>query len=222
MALRPPLARLDPEARNTLQQVRFQFVRWLSRGLAPIRLALFRMRRDRRRWLHVGCGDIRLPGWINADVHPRAELIVDLRKRLPFGTGSLERIYCEHVIEHLTCAEAVGFFREAHRTLAEGGVLRIAMPDLGDLISAYQEDWRSLDWLSWPEFEFIQTRAEMLNIAFRWWGHRYLYDREELERRLGEATFSRLVFCSRGESRHAELRGLERREDSKLVVEATR
>lgn len=62
----------------------------------------------------------------------------------------------------------------------------------------------------------------MLNIAFRWWGHRWLYDREELHRRLGEAGFDRLEDVAPGQSTRPELRNLETRPDSLLVCEATK
>ena len=172
--------------------------------------------------LHVGCGRNRMQGWINADIAPRADLIVMLQKRLPFRSGALERIYSEHVLEHVPYASAVYFLREAYRTLRPGGVIRIAMPDLDDLIDGYQKDWRRFDWVNWPAHRFIKTRAEMINIAFRWWGHQHLYNREELERALREAGFEHCSFRQPGESDFPELRGLETREESRLIVDAVK
>lgn len=180
----------------------------------------------RRAWtrLHVGCGRNRFEGWINADIDPRADLVVFLERRLPFPEGRLDRIYSEHVLEHASFAEGLRFAKEAHRTLKPGGVLRIAMPDLRDLVAGYHlGDWRSrLDWVQWPDYAFLQTGAHMINVAFRWWGHQHLYDREELERLLREAGFRQVVFPAIGESAHEDLRGLETRKDSLLVAEATR
>ena len=62
----------------------------------------------------------------------------------------------------------------------------------------------------------------MLNVAFRWWGHQHLYDREELTRVLSEAGFERVEFVERMQSKHEDLRDLETRLDSKLVAEATK
>ena len=45
---------------------------------------------------------------------------------------------------------------------------------------------------------------------------------EELARALSEARFERVEFVERMQSRHEDLRGLETRLDSKLVVEATK
>jgi predicted SAM-dependent methyltransferase len=90
------------------------------------------------------------------------------------------------------------------------------------LIESYQKDWRRMDWVKWPQFAFIQTNAEMINIAFRWWGHQHLYNREELERALIGAGFKEIRFEGHGKSRHPDLRGLEMRSDSKLIAEAVK
>jgi len=60
----------------------------------------------------------------------------------------------------------------------------------------------------------------MITIAFRWWGHQYLYNREELERALSDAGFSTLEFVEHSQSKYDDLKGLETRLDSKLIVEA--
>lgn len=172
--------------------------------------------------LHLGCGSNRFPGWINADILPGADLILFMERRLPFKDGSLQRIYSEHVLEHVSFETGIRFLRDANRALAPGGVIRIAMPDLDDLIDGYQGDWRRFDWVNWPQHAFIRTRAEMINIAFRWWGHKHLYNQEELLRALAEAGFSQVRFVERGWSEMADLCGLERRLDSKLVAEAVK
>ncbi|NMC73726.1 MAG: methyltransferase domain-containing protein [Geobacteraceae bacterium] len=128
----------------------------------------------------------------------------------------------EHVLEHVPFSTGVFFLREARRVLMPGGVIRIAMPDLDDLIDGYQNDWRRFDWVNWPAHHFIQTRAEMINIAFRWWGHQHLYNREELERALHDAGFRQYSFRQPGESDFPDLCGLETRPESTLIVDAVK
>ena len=95
------------------------------------------------------------------------------------------------------------------------------MPSLDNLIeSSYLNTWQDADWLSWPQYRFIKTRAEMINIAFRWWGHKWLYDREELYRRLHEAGFDNIIDCEWGQSNLPLLSGLETRKESKLICQA--
>jgi predicted SAM-dependent methyltransferase len=105
--------------------------------------------------------------------------------------------------------------------IAPDGVVRVATPDLERLITDYRGDWRNRhDWINWPEYAYIDTPVHMINVAMREWGHRYLYDFEELALRLREAGFQDVRRTERGMSDVPELRGLETREDSSLVVEA--
>ncbi|HZU53961.1 MAG TPA: methyltransferase domain-containing protein [Holophagaceae bacterium] len=174
--------------------------------------------------LHVGCGTNHFAGWINADIDPRAELIVFLEKKLPFRDASLEYIYSEHVLEHVPYETGLAFLKEAHRALKPGGVIRLAVPNLEEIAAGYHlKDWKErLDWVKWPDYAFIQTRAQMINIAFRWWGHAHLYDQEELERVARTAGFTSVSFPAYWMSGHEELKGRETRLDSNLIIEAVK
>jgi len=183
-------------------------------------MVIHHVSRNRFDKLHVGCGKNRFNGWINADISAKSDLIVFLQKKLPFRKNTLRRIYAEHVLEHVSYETAVFFLKESYRTLHYDGIIRIAMPDLDDLIDGYQTDWKRFDWVKFPEFSFIKTRAEMINIAFRWWGHQHLYNREELARALTDAGFSNFRYEEYGQSDHHDLRNLETRLDSRLIIEA--
>ena len=52
--------------------------------------------------LHVGCGSLILPGWINVDLEsqPGVDHVLDVRRGLPFG--NLRYVFAEHFLEHLT------------------------------------------------------------------------------------------------------------------------
>jgi predicted SAM-dependent methyltransferase len=187
-------------------------------------LARLRASRYPRRGLklHLGCGTVHLDGWVNIDLEAGADLRLDVRRPLPFPDGAARLIYHEHLMEHLTVEEGGAGLRDWFRLLAPGGVLRIATPDLAYVVERYQGAWRDQSWLALPEYAFIRTRAEMINVAFRWWGHQYLYDGEELERRVKEAGFAPVRRCALRESPLPELAGLETRDDSKLILEGVR
>jgi predicted O-linked N-acetylglucosamine transferase (SPINDLY family)/predicted SAM-dependent methyltransferase/GT2 family glycosyltransferase len=174
--------------------------------------------------LHIGCGHNIFPGWVNIDIEansPGVDLICDIRNKLPFNDGSCSLIYNEHVLEHLTAEEGVFFLKECRRVLQPGGILRVAMPDLKDVVDNYNsENFRDPEWLQWPEYQFIQTRAEAINISFRWWEHKWLYDLEELNRRLSEAGYVDTKAMKWGESSIPELKARETRGESLLIVEA--
>lgn len=174
--------------------------------------------------LNVGCGTVRFDGWVNLDENASlntVDVVWDLRRGLPVEDASCELIYCEHLLEHLTVEQGLTFLRECRRALTKAGVLRVAMPSLDVILErAVSDKWRDQDWLAWSKHGNVKTRAEMINVAFRNWGHQYLYDREELHRRLAEAGFSRVVDCEFGDSTRDELKRRETRPDSLLICEA--
>ena len=176
--------------------------------------------------LHVGCGKVHFDGWINLDgdaEYANPDVLWDLRDGLPMPDASCQFIHSEHVVEHIPVAKGVQFFRECKRALVPGGVMRVAMPSLDHLLKLVAEGrWQDQDWLRWPDHAFVKTQCEMLNMAFRWWDHQWLYDREELDRRLREAGFADIAFRTFGESDHQDLKHRETRPDSLLIAEVTR
>ena len=170
--------------------------------------------------LNVGSGKAKLDGWVNIDMEPGADLVVDLRRGLPFPDSSADFIYCEHVLEHFTYEQGRKVLKEFYRCLKKGGAVRIAMPDLEYIVEKYVGDWENQDWLSWPEAASIKTRGQMINTSFRAWGHKYLYDEEDLRNQLQGAGFANLIRCEWSKSAQAELRDLETRKDTKLIMEA--
>jgi predicted SAM-dependent methyltransferase len=174
--------------------------------------------------LHIGCGKNHFPSWVHLDMNDallHLDVLWHADDALPCEDGTVELIYSEHFLEHLPVEVGVRYLKECYRVLRPGGVLRTAMPSLDVLLDkCCSGDWRDQDWLTWPEYRFIQTRAEMLNIAFRWWDHQWLYDREELGRRLREAGFTEIADTAWGESSHPELCRRETRKDSILICEA--
>lgn len=176
--------------------------------------------------LHIGCGTNHFPGWTHLGMNaalPHVDALWHSADGLPCEDATCQFIYSEHFLEHLNISEGRAFLRECHRALQPGGVVRIAMPDLRDCVSQYwNNNWCEQPWLKVHGYEWIATGAEYLNIAMRDWGHQWLYDREELRRRLSEAGFAIVRDVAWGESDTPELRGLETRPESVLVCEASR
>lgn len=173
--------------------------------------------------VNVGCGHEPFAGWVNLDLDPqsRADILWDVTDGLPFANDSCSFIYSEHFLEHLPVREGVRFLAECRRSLRKGGVVRIGMPSAQELTRHYYENaWARQPWLEKYGFTWIKTRAEYINICFREWGHQWLYDAEELHRRLEEAGFTAIDDMSWGESRYAELRNRESRNETLLICEA--
>lgn len=203
-----------------------------DRGGREIRHAIHRARREsaRRRLsalphgarLHLGCGTNRFPGWIELDIERKAhpDVIHDLRLGLPVVAGSISLIYSEHVFEHLDLPDAERLMADCRRGLRPDGVMRIAMPDLSALVDRYRGDWQGQAWLQTGDYA-VASAAQMLNVALREWGHRYVYDFDDLAARLRTAEFTSVERVEWGRSSRPEMMRLETREDSLLVVEAT-
>lgn len=178
--------------------------------------------------LNIACGTDYKKGWINIDNNSdnnitKLDLNWDMRKPLPFDDNSVDFIFHEHFMEHLTVEEGQRVTKDLMRVLKKGGVLRIATPDLALAVDKYI----NLDISKDPVVKkfglnFIKTKAERLNMAFSWWGHKWLYDWEELERRLKEAGSKNIKKCELRKSVHPDLRGLEVRDNSTLIAEITK
>jgi len=159
------------------------------------------------RKLHVGCGTVALPGWVNIDLvsGPGIDVALDVRQGLPFD--DVEFVFAEHFIEHLDFDSGLQFLRECRRALTNRGVLRLSTPNL---------DWV---WRHQYHFDGWKNASEAIrdcfwmNKAFRGWGHQFLYNEQTLAETLIEAGFEDVVTASYGQSRHPALQNLERHEE---------
>lgn len=156
----------------------------------------------------------------------------DAANRLPIDDACVEWMYSEHFIEHLEPQQAIAWLTEARRILRSGGHIRISTPDLGKYIRAYAD---AAD----PFFEIHRERlraigmrqpaarpAWMINQIFYFWGHRWLYDLEELTYAAAAAGFpSHLVMqvgFRQGRLQEVADFDLDIRNDESLYVEITK
>ena len=91
------------------------------------------------RALNLGCGSRFHPDWENVDIAASGPNVLahDLRKGIPFSNNSFDAVYHSHVLEHFPKALAAGFLRECHRVLKQGGIIRVAVPDLEQIARTY-------------------------------------------------------------------------------------
>ena len=169
-------------------------------------------------FLHLGAGTRKIAGFINIDIEDGADLKLDLTQPLPWPDGSVQGIFSEHFIEHISQADAISLLRECRRVLAPGGVIRIATPDLNEMVQDYLQGRIHPDWEKFG-INWTANACERLNIGMRWWGHQWMYDEEELTRL---AQMVGLVPKGRyriGESEDPRFCNLEYRESSTLILE---
>lgn len=93
--------------------------------------------------LHLGCGNIRLPGFCNVDilVTPVVDVVSDISELDNFKNNSIELIYACHVLEHFSHEEAVRVLKRWFKVLAPGGELRISVPDIDRIVKIYAKNW---------------------------------------------------------------------------------
>lgn len=98
--------------------------------------------------LHIGCGTNYFEDWTNIDNNSdnniqRLDLNWDLRNPLPYEENSVDFIFNEHFLEHLTVLEGLKALMDFKRILKPDGIMRIAIPDLADCIKLYNNDnWK--------------------------------------------------------------------------------
>jgi len=121
---------------------------------------------------------------------------LDIAEKLPFGDGCVDWVYAEHLIEHVPPLVAISWLTEVRRILTPGGLLRITTPDLskyaqgyvtGDSFFAKQRRRLRVMRVGPP---MPERRAFMLNQIFYLYGHRWLYDLDELRYVLARAGFA--------------------------------
>ena len=175
--------------------------------------------------VNLGAGFHRRDGWTPVDlmVDPPGGIRWDVRWGLPFESGSVRRIHCEHFVEHLRFPdEVMPVFAECHRVLEPGGELRVIVPDAARYIRAYAERdvaffdaMRDLGGAAQP----FETEIEIVNQAFRMGGdHQFAWDVAVMRRRLERAGFERIEETGYDPARFIDQGDEWRRRESLYVV----
>ena len=193
--------------------------------------------------LNIGCGTAGIPGWINIDNSPtillsrlpfgkrifrtpdwpKDVLRADIRKRIPFPTGSVLSIYSSHTFEHFTYDESQAIACECIRVLKPGGVLRIVVPDLkifvSDYLSAYDDPLASHKFIS-----RLLLTSGLRDIVHSGAHHKQMFDERSLVHLLRAAGFVSPEVRSFGSSRIPKIEEieLESRRTESLYVEAVK
>lgn len=101
--------------------------------------------------------------------------------------------------------------------LCPGGVHRLVTADLQRILdSAASGAWASF---AWVKKAGLRSSADYLNMVFRSWGHRYLYDQETLVQRFIQAGYRDVERFEMMQGASADLYFLDR-DRSRLYVEA--
>ena len=169
--------------------------------------------------LHLGCGATKKPGWVNIDLAgANVDLAWDITSPLPFRDGAVDTIFHEHLLEHLSLTEGLSLVKECHRLLKEGGVLRVAVPDCKNYLTAYATGDTLLNDLRPGRPTALLAAAEV----FLRHGHRSAYDLETLALLCRAGGFSAVGESSYGGGQIRPSPDSEHRRRESLYVESVK
>lgn len=136
----------------------------------------------------------------------------ELAYGLPLADGTVDFILMSHLLEHLDRRQAASLLGECLRVLKEGGVIRVAVPDLEKAWRMYGrgEKERMLH-----DFFFVEALAAYAH-------HRWAYDFDLLGASLRAAGFTGIERCACGQGATPDLTALDNRAEYTLYVEARR
>jgi predicted SAM-dependent methyltransferase len=129
------------------------------------------MEEKKLRYLNVGCGNKFHPDWVNIDMvsyHPGV-IEHNILSGLPFPDDYFEVVYHSQVLEHIPTDKANDFLAECFRVLKPGGIIRIVLPDLENIVKEYQKHLESClsDWSKVSEANYDWILLEMYDQTVR-------------------------------------------------------
>lgn len=78
--------------------------------------------------IDLGCGRAKRPGHVGLDLYPYegVDIVCDLEGRLPFEDNSVDRVYANHVLEHIE--RLVPLMQEIYRVCRPGASIQVRVP----------------------------------------------------------------------------------------------
>jgi len=141
--------------------------------------------------LYLGSRNYKPQGFLTVDIDPthKPDIVADVTALARITSGSVSEICASHILEHLAWPLAFKALGEWARVLQTGGVLRVAIPDLGalaQLIADGRNAWAAAGLLfgvgrleaPLEAHQYGYTRGMMLSMLrvlgfgqFDWWKH---------------------------------------------------
>jgi predicted SAM-dependent methyltransferase len=127
-------------------------------------------------FIHLGCGDIASPEFINVDARPgpHVHYICDVTDLSIFADGSADLVYASHVLEHVRHNGLKKTLWEWRRILKPGGILRLSVPDFDKILHIYQSSARRIDSILGP---LMGGQEHKYNVHYSVFNQEYLTDR---------------------------------------------
>lgn len=164
-------------------------------------------------------------GWLVTNMSWRARLYMDATAEWPVEPGTVDLVFADNMIEHVTLGQARDLLLQAHRALRPGGTIRLSTPDIAMAARLYlgedEEKAAAVMGLQRRRGLVAEHSVDLLRVPFTEFGHHagYLYDEESLAAELKRAGFHAVRRCETGESTHPDLQGLENRTDEESIIQ---
>jgi predicted SAM-dependent methyltransferase len=176
----------------------------LARGR---RWAIRKTRIQDKTLLNIGCGFNPKDNFINLNLewNPGIDICWDITtERIPLASNSLEGIFTEHCLEHISFEKCFENLKEFHRLLKPGGTIRIVVPDAEVYFDLYQARKTNKS-VQLPYGENEETPVISINRIFRSHDHLFIYDFETMALLLKKAGFRDMKKESYGTGRDSRL-----------------
>lgn len=154
------------------------------------------------RYLNLGSGPRGLvdPHWMNVDgfIDNNVHYRLDFSRTWPIPDGSMDGVFCEHVLEHFTLEDGIALLSQCCRILKPGGTVRFIMPNAQIIMRTYFETPALLVEKRMPK---SKTAMEAVNSWFRQrYEHQCLYDWQLSDYAFRQAGFAEVVNSQYGQS----------------------
>ncbi|MDX5594264.1 class I SAM-dependent methyltransferase [Pseudovibrio sp. SPO723] len=131
-----------------------------------------------KKFLNIGPGSFSHKYWSTADKYyddktwtesrreteqPKFDYTWDIydHKELAIKPGSVNAVYCSHVVEHAFDDDVAFLFKDVFRILKSGGVFRVACPDADLLAKSYVEK----DWAFFNHYLSVRTGRREIDFS---------------------------------------------------------
>ena len=180
-------------------EVRSKLGRMFSRTL--------KLDRNNINYLNLGCGDSYKDNFINVDFFGNNNFDYGMDLRFPYKieSKSIDGIFTEHTLEHLSHQEVDKTLSECYRILKPDAKIRIIVPDLSILIEKYSSNddawfqkWHDLV-LKDPSRHYMYkyfTKMFAINFTASYYYHKSCWDFESLKKALTSQGFINIKKCA--------------------------
>lgn len=90
-------------------------------------------------YLNLGCGHRFHEDWVNMDMVSSSPYVIsyNILKGVPYPDNQFDVVYHAQVLEHIPKEKAPAFIKECFRVLKPGGIIRIVVPNLENIVYEY-------------------------------------------------------------------------------------